>query len=316
MRKDAKTTKAATITNVAGYHSGGYGENYAFGGFQSNKYFTSDRFIPLSATFSRTDGKPLKGFGLEIEMECSGISNRQVLAECLNKIIFAHFPADLFKLERDGSLRGDSSAEAITQIMTKEFIRNNYGAFKLMYNTYFPAFGISCGDNCGMHCNISRGYFGRTDKAQTEAVRKLYYIVNHHYSLCCALFHRNPSRTGYCSRMNADLSYCKSMDLDCHFSNHGVSFNLGHWNSGRIEIRLVGGQKDYPCFRNTMESVFHLCDAVKTLSWADCDDLTKIFNGCNQYVYDRLKSYCRRAGAISDTDLESIRATVKRVDLI
>ena len=116
--------------------------------------------------------------------------------------------------------------------------------------------------------------------------------------------------------MNADLAYCKSMDLDCHFSNHGVSFNLGHWNSGRIEIRLVGGQKDYPCFRNTMESVFHLCDAVKTLSWADCDDLTKIFNGCNQYVYDRLKSYCRRAGAISDADLEAIRATVKRVELI
>jgi hypothetical protein len=167
-----------------------------------------------------------------------------------------------------------------------------------------------------MHVNISRGYFGRTDKAQTEAVRKLYYIVNHHYDLCCALFHRDSSRTGYCSRMRADLDYCKTLDLGSHFSNHGVSFNLGHWNSGRVEIRLVGGQKNYACFRNTMESVFHLCDAVKTLSWAECDDLTKVFSGCNQYVYDRLKSYCRTAGTITDDQLAAIHPTVQRADLL
>lgn len=316
MRKDAKTAKVATISRVEGYHAGAYGEEYAFAGFQSNKYFTSDRFIPLNATFTRTDGKPLKGFGLEIETECSGIHNTQVLAEVLNKIIFTHFPADLFKLQRDGSLRGDSSAECITQIMTKEFIRNNYAAFKLMYNTYFPAFHITCGDNCGMHVNISRGYFGRTDKAQTEAVRKLYYIVNRHFNFCCALFHRNPNRTNYCARMRYDLDYCKGLDLANQGCSHGISFNLGHWNSGRIEIRLVGGQKDYPCFRNTMESVFHLCDAVKTLSWADCDDLSKIFAGCNQYVYDRLKSYCRQAGTITDDQLAAIRPTVKRAELI
>lgn len=317
MRKDAKQTKAATITSVAGYHGGNFAtETYAFEGFKSNKYFTSDRFIPLDARFNRADGKPLKGFGLEIETECAGIHNAQVLAEVLNKIIFTHFPADLFKLQRDGSLGGDSSAECITQPMTKEFIRNNYAAFQLMYNTYFPAFRITCGSNCGMHVNISRGYFGRTDKAQAEAVRKLYYIVNRHYDLCCALFHRDRSRTGYCSRMRADLDFCKNMNLSGQPSSHGVSFNLGHWDTGRIEIRLVGGQKNYACFRNTMESVFHLCDTVKTLSWADCDDLSKIFNGCNQYVFDRLKSYCRDAGAISDADLATIRPTVQRVDLI
>jgi len=316
MRKDAKQQKTAIISSVAGYHAGGYGENYAFAGFGSNKYFTSDRFIPLSATFVRSDGKPLRGFGLEIETECRGISNTSVLAEVLNKIIFANFPADLFKLQRDGSLSGDTSAECITQPMTKEFIRNNYAAFKLMYNTYFPAFGISCGNSCGMHVNISRGYFGRTEKAQAEAVRKLYYIVNRHYNLCCALFHRNAGHTYYCSRMRADLDYCKGLELSGHGSSHGVSFNLGHWDTGRIELRLVGGQKDYACFRNTMESVFHLCDAVKELSWADCEDLTKIFRGCNQYVFDRLKSYCRAANAITQEELDAIRPTVQRVDLI
>ena len=89
MRKNAKTNKAATISRVQSYHEGGnYSEAYAFAGFQSNKYFTSDRYIKLDANFTRTDGKPLKGYGIEIETECSGVSNQRVLAEVLDKIIF------------------------------------------------------------------------------------------------------------------------------------------------------------------------------------------------------------------------------------
>jgi hypothetical protein len=318
MRNDRKTIKTAEISRVQGYHEGGgFSESYAFAGFASNKYFTSDRFIKIDERFNRPDGKPLCGFGLEIETECNGISNPSVLAEVLHKIVFAHFPADLFKLQRDASLGGNSSAECITQVMTREFIRNNYANFKLMYDTYFPAFRISAaGSNCGMHCNISRAVFGANEKTQTEAVRKLYYIVNHHFDLCCALFHRNRNATGYCAKMRCAKDYCKTLDLSAARGGHGVSFNLDHWDTGRVELRLVGGQSSFPCFRNTMESVFHLCAAVKKLSWADCDDLTKIFAGCNQYVYDRLKSFCRQAGTITDEQLATIRATVKREELI
>ena len=317
MRKDAKNNKTANISRVQSYHEGGYGsEIYAFQGFQSNKYFTSDRYIKPDTNFTQTDGKPLKGYGVEIETECAGVSNQRVLAEVLNKIIVAHFPEDLFKMQNDGSLQGDSSAECITQIMTKEFIRNNYANFKLMYNTYFPAFRISCGDNCGMHVNISNSCFGRDEKPQTEALRKLYYIINHHFELCCVLLHRNPRRTTYCGRMPAEKEYCKGMDLSRQCCSHGVSFNLGHWNSGRIEIRLVGGQKDYACFRNTMECVFHLVDAVKQLSWNDVDDVTKIFAGCNQYVFDRLKTYCKDAGTITEDQLDRIKTAAKIEDLL
>lgn len=315
MRKTSKQAKQATVTTVQGYHAGASwgSEDYAFAGFKSNKYFTSDRYVPMDATYNRVDGKPLKGYGIEIETECDSILNPTVLAEVLNKVVFPHFPDDLFKLQRDGSLGGRSSAECITQIMTKEFIRNNYANFKLMFDTYFPAFQISASatGNCGMHVNISRGAFGRSDEAQETAVRKLYYIVNHHYALCCALFFRNAHRTSYCERMQCDLDYVKAMPMQQECS-HGISFNLGHWNAGRIELRLVGGQKNYACFRNTMESVFFLVDRVKDLSWADCDDLTKIFSGCNRYVYDRLKSYCRERGTITDAQLAAILPTVDR----
>lgn len=317
MRKDAKVTKTATLSTVDQYHGGNWGsENYAFQGFKSNKYFTSDRFISLDANFNRPDNKPLKGFGLEIETECRGIHSATVYAEVLNNVIFPHFPADLFKLQRDGSLSGDVSAECITQVMTREFIRNNYSAFKLMYDTYFPAFNISCGANCGMHVNLSNSLFGRTEAAQTDAIRKLFYIVNHHFDFCCALFNRNRANTHYCRQMNSAKEYAKNLDLRRAPGGHGVSFNLDHFTSGRVELRLVGGQKNYPCFRNTIESVFFLVDAVKKLSWADCDDLVKIFSGCNQYVFDRIKSFCYQQNTITIAQVEEIRATVKREELI
>lgn len=322
MRKQAKQTKETTLETVHGYHEGGYGqrnhEAYAYMGFKSNKYFTSDRFINLDSEFKRPDSKPLKGYGLEIETECTGLHNQTIYAEVLQNIIFPHFPADLFKLQRDGSLQGDTSAEIITQVMTKEFIRNNYANFKLMYDTYFTAFNISCSrsGNCGMHVNISTGCFGKSEDVQAAAIRKLYYIINHHYALMCALFNRDQNRTNYCSQMRANKNECRTMNLYNFDISHSICFNLGHYAAGRIEIRLVGGQKNYPCFRNTMESIFFLVDKVKRLSWDDLDDLTKIFEGCNQYVFDRLQSKCYNANAISTAQLRQIETTIKREELL
>lgn len=317
MRKEAKQSKHVTLARVQGYHEGGYhtgsSEGYAFIGFKSNKYFTSDRFITLNERFERPDGQPLQGFGLEIETECNSITNDDVLAEVYESVIFSHFPADLFKMQHDGSLGGRSSAECITQVMTKSFIRNNYRNFKLMFNTYFKGLGISADSDttsCGMHVNISNAVFGKIQAAQEEAIRKLFYIVNKHYTLCCKLFHRNLQRTHYCGQM--EYSSAKTMNLHDFYTDHGVSFNLGHFDAGRIELRLVGGQKDFGCFRNTMESVFFLCERVRKISWADCDDIVKIFSGCNQYVFDRLQSKCN----LSTAQLDAIQGTIIREELL
>lgn len=312
MRKEAKETINPTITNIQSYHQGGHGtEEYAFAGFRVNKYYTSDRYELLDEYFRRPNGAPLQGYGLEIETECNGIISSKVLAEVYNKIIFTHFPEDLFKLQRDGSLGGRTSAECITQVMTKSAIRNNYKAFMAMYNTYFPEFNIKADSeetHCGMHVNISNACFGKTLQAQETAIRKLYYIVNKHYNLCCNLFYRKGSHT-YCGQMNYAIA--KTMNLHGRYADHGVCFNLGHFDSGRIELRLPGGQKNYACFRNTMESVFFLVERVRNISWADCDRIEKIFEGCNQYVYSRL-TIC----GLDYLTLNKIHDTVKTVELL
>ena len=320
MRKDSKNTKSVQLETVQGYHAGGYHGNYAYQGFKSNKYFTSDRWIPLDENFRRADGQPLSGYGLEIETECLGLTNQTIYAEVLQNLIFSHFPDDLFKLQNDSSLGGDISAECITQVMKKSFIRNNYASFKLMYDTYFPAFKISCSQSgrCGMHVNISNAVFGRTEETQALAIRKLLYVVNHHYNLFAAMTNRSLAHTHYCARM---IQYttkegAKAADLYHMPSSHGNAFNGSHFPEGRIEIRLVGGQSNFPCFRNTMECIFHVVEAVKKLSWEDLDDLTKVFSGCNQYVFDRLNTKCKTAGTITTEQLDAIRNTVIREELL
>lgn len=324
MRKDSKQKTIigrSDLARVQGYHEGSRydRQSYAFQGFKANKYFTSDRFIPLDDRFNRPDGKPLLGYGLEIETNCSGCCEETAYAELLDKIVLAPFPADLFKLQHDGSLGGTTSAECITQVMTKSFIRNQYPAFKTMYDTYFPAFRITCDDGqCGMHTNISNALFGSKPETQEEAIKKLIYFINRNYDLCCAMFHRDPHRTRYCSRIPeySTKEGAKAIDLHSMPNDHGLCINGSHYDAGRIEVRLVGGQKNFPCFRNTMECIFHLVDAVKRLSWDDLDNLAKVFKGCNQYVFDRLNSYCYRNGTIAASDLEKIRPTIVEEDLL
>lgn len=321
MRKEAKATKSVLLASVQSYHQHtNWNLNYAYQGFRVNKYFNSDRFILLDANFNRPDGKPLKGYGLEIETECRGLRNQIVYAEVLTNIIFSHFPADLFKMQNDGSLGGDTNAECITQVMTKEFIRNNYAAFKLMYDTYFPAFKISCvqSGNCGMHVNLSNALFGRSTEAQELAIRKLLYIVNRHYKLFCAMTNRSLDRTTYCGQMPAyaTMNGARTADLQNMPASHYNCFNGSHYPEGRVELRIVGGQSNFACFRNTMECIFHIVDAVKKLSWNDLDSLPALFSGCNQYVFDRLNTKCRQANTISDSDLAAIRSTVIREELL
>lgn len=317
MRKDKqRENRAMTRGNLQGYHrTENYGTNYAFQGFGKNLYFTSDRSIECDANFNRIDGKPNKGYGLEVETNfvLSTYRNAQaqnILSNIMQTAVFPLFPEHLFKQQQDCTITG---TECITQVMTKEFIRNHYKDFKTMWNEAFPMFGISTATGVGMHVNISVGLFGTTLKAQEENVRKLYYIINRHYDLFKVAFNRTGS-TEWCGRM--DYSHAKTMNVHAMSSSHSNCFNGSHFDEGRIEIRLVGGQKNYACFRNTMEVVFHLVGRVKELKWSNLDDVTAIFKGCNQYVFNRLKTNCFTAGTIEQAQLDAIRETVVTEELL
>ena len=323
MRKEARKTINPEIAHVQGYH-GDRGQQRAFGldysvrGFRGNWYFNSDRKEKVHQEghfMVRDNGQAMQGFGLEIETECRGVYNQAVLAEVLDKIVFPvfKFGADMFKMQNDISLGGDTNAEIITQVMTKQRIRNDYASYKAMFDKYFPAFGITADSyetTCGMHVNVSNAVFGKTEEQQIEAIRKLYHFINRNYELSLRLLYRDPSKRQWCGRMYDDA---RTLDLQNASGSHGNCLNLSHFPEGRIEIRLVGGQKNYYCFRNTMETIFFLCDRMRTIGWDEIDNLAKVFKGCNQYVYKRLFTEC--ADYLSQGLIDEIYSNVKEEDL-
>lgn len=315
MRQEARIMNTqVTVAQVRGYHCSS---------FKSYKIFTSDRFIKLNHPSECKKA----GYGIELETECYGMpanSSKSIYAELLQTIVFKALPDDLFRIENDASLGSGNcarnrvnaqSAECVSQIMTKAFIRNNYKNFKTMYE-YFQAFqvdNVSSG-NCGMHVNISNYCFGPKAKDQDQGARKLYYIINRHYELMCSMLCRGSNRN-WCGRMRYEKEMVKTMDLNRMDGDHHNCCNWSHFPEGRVELRLVGAQKNFPAFRNTMETVFQLVEASKSLSWNDLDDVTKIFEGCNQYVYDRLTK-ARNENQIDQATLLQIAETVKPMELI
>ncbi len=332
MRKTAtKESKNLTLHNVQSYHNGNWSSDgsYASEGFEGYEagtmpYFASDRTHTVTFDGHKVNPKTgelqnfsPKAYGLEIETGCDGIHGSDAYATVLKNVLFPIFPKGFFKLQSDSSLRGASTAELITGLVTKEAMRNNYPNFKKMFNEFFPLFhvGADSDHGCGMHVNISRALLGNTEESQTETAKKLLYFVNKHYEFCCALFARDYENTYYCERMFSPTTWetvDNKFDYYTRNCSHGICFNLGHWNdgSGRIELRLVGGQKTYGTFRNTMETIFFLIPQLIKLSRKDLDNFEKVFKGCNKYVFDRLNTKCKATGRITEAQLQTIRQTV------
>ena len=304
MRKDKKTERTANITTMSSYHRR---QGTDFNCERANsfiggaKYFASDRAKALETVDNA------KGYGIEWEMTSCLTSNGTILATILNSEFSAHLPANFFKFEADCTV----DIECVSQIGTKAFFRNHYTAFKAIYKYLKtiqtgPNFGNA---SCGMHVNISIANFGKTEAQQKANIMKLHNWINRSaesYRFACAMLHRDINRTGYCNKMQPDfLDPCGS---------HGYCMNYSHLNEGkasRVEIRLVGAQKTYPAFRNTMETVFWLVKQSKELSAEAWTDPVKLWSGCNQYVFDRLQDHFTDM-----TALEEIRRNVKREDLI
>lgn len=304
MRKEKKIERTANITTMAGYH-GRQGDdmtceraNAFIGGA---KYFASDRAKALNTVDNA------KGYGIEWEMTSALTSDGTVLATILNSEFKSHLPENFFKFEADCTV----NIECVSQIGTKAFYRNHYAGFKAIYKYLKviqtgPNFGAN---TCGMHVNISIANFGKDAATQRANIMKLHNWINgsrESYNFACGMLHRDTNRTAYCGRMTPDY-----LD-DC--GSHGYSMNYSHMNEGkasRVEIRLVGAQKTYGNFRNTMETVFWLVKQSKELSAEGWKDPVKLWSGCNQYVFDRLQDN------MTDWDaLEAIRQNVIREDLI
>lgn len=312
MRREAMNYETPEIERMSGYHMGGY---------DSLCVYNSDRKIKLNSDYTVSDdnsdstkkiakvGTHMKAIGLEIET-VSPIADAigttvytNILRLAFSK---AGFDDDFIKIEHDGTVDG----EVITQTFTKGWLRNNYKCFKALYELFGQLNITTNSAKCGMHVNLDLAWFGNDYDSQIENVRKLGYLINRHYELFRIAFNRTGCNT-WCPRMNFTKEYWKETPVNMFPTQHSeCCVNMGHVRQSRVEIRLVAGQKNYACFRNTMETVLHIIPRVCKLSWNDLDDLYKVFKGCNRHVFDRLATNCFNANVIDSETIEKLRPTV------
>lgn len=309
-RKESTNYVAPTVHRLNSYHGSE---------FQSLKFFNSDRPVKITDNYTVSadntpstltimkEGAHIKAFGIEWEL-MSRIADAVGTTVLVNVLELAFskagFPEDFWRIEADGTV----SAECVTQTFSQSWLENNFKCFKALYEIASKLEFTTDSQNCGMHVNIDLSNFGTTEEKQLENVRKLGYLINKHYDFFKVAVYRM-GRTTWCPRMNSTKEYWKNTPVRQFPTRHDeCCINMGHVNEGRVEIRLVGGQKNYACFRNTMELVFHIIKAVKKLSWNDLDDLTKVFKGCNYHVADRIVSNCVASGVISPETASIIKA--------
>lgn len=314
--KKARNYTNPELANMSEYHCGEYKRLKCFNSdrpvYMTDRYTVSEENTASTLRIVKV-GQRMSQIGLEVET-ASPLNpigsrdpiKRKLIANVLDLAIMkAGFPDDFFKIEADCTV----SAECITQTFTKGWLRNNYKCFKALYECFEGLTITTNNEACGMHVNLDLANFGKDFDTQVKNVRKLGYLINKNYDFFKVALYRQGS-TRWCPRMNGTKEYWKNTDLYSFPIDHSsCCVNMGHIRQNRVEIRLVGGQKNYACFRNTMETVFQMIDAVKRLSWDDLDDLTKVFKGCNYHVFDRINSNCLRQGVISQADVDAIRAT-------
>lgn len=305
MRREARQVTEMSYTTVQGYHNNTWDSSYAMNGFSRGfLYWASDRPIPAENVDIP------KGFGIEWET-VSGVNNQRVMVFALSTIAEQIFTKGFVKFQNDCSLGGESNAEMITGIMTKAFIRNSYTKWREFYRVTRDM-DICPDESCGQHINISIANFGTTKEKQLANMVKLHNWIQNNYSFSCKLFKRDENHTHYAGQTRTlTVEQAENENVP---TGHGCSINWDHVyediNTARFELRLVGPQKTFPSFRNTMETVFWLVKQSKELSAKDWENPVKLWSGCNQYVMQRL------SGFLNPADEETIRNAVVREELI
>lgn len=289
MRDKNKKTIAHEAIRVSGYHSGtrnGYTEAAGNCGFSGGLFFyASDRRHAVAPGYEPSEtmkarGLRVSGYGLEVEMVNPAISG-DVLANVTKSYVFGAFDSALWKFESDCTV----DLECISQVMSHEFIRNNYAAFHQLFKRLAICGGTTDDPRVGMHINISLSQFGRTSEAARTAAAAFWALMSRPEwdALFCAATNRRESARTYCGRVTSE-EYDTS-------NSHGRALNYSHIDegSGRVEFRFVAGQRDFRGFRDTMELIFFAVKRIKSIKNPLTVTPAQFFRGCNKYVVSALR---------------------------
>lgn len=228
------------------------------------RYHGADASRPLFWANGEDDGRPFKGFGLELEVDRDERNNRAE-RECVQEL--HNLLGERAVFERDGSL--NYGFEIVTRPHTFKAFEQDFPLAKVL--EICKRYGYKSHDTrtCGLHVHISRRFFGRDDCTQERAVGKLIAFYDVNYTDMVKVSRRDIDRAGRwaarVSAKNADEARSKAKRENAY--NRYAAVNT--INRETIEFRLTRGTLNEATIRASLDYIFALAKNARSARWED-----------------------------------------------
>lgn len=205
--------------------------------------------------------------------------------------------SDRLVLKHDGSLvRG---FEITTDACSLDFHTNDFGWEEIMDICKRHTLRSENTSSCGLHCHISRKFFGETQEEQDLNIAKLMLLTSKFYNSHILKFSR---------RKDSDLRWCMKPDMNYDdydtettvvdklkvCKSRGRYFAINVENYHTVEYRIFKGSLNFETFLASLQFVVEFSRCAKRISLADIPTITwrDIFVSLEEFP--QLKAYLKR----------------------
>lgn len=267
--------------------------DYGFDEVDGRDYINSYHgvsFTPLGTNKDRiSEEDKLLGIELEIDKKDGYRFNQY---QCC-KLLRNNFKG-LIHLEHDGSL-GDYGIEIVSNPMTIDYFKKVDWAKLLKLCQESGYYSHDANSSCGLHIHISRSVFGKDEKSQELAIKKLVNFVNNFFDDFVKLSRRNSTQVNdWCGKYYDNYTgVANSKRLIDRFNkgSHGDRyFAVNLTNDDTIEFRLFRGTLNLASFLASVDIVWNVFKNAKTISWENINNIEAWFKGINPKTLEYINS--------------------------
>lgn len=215
----------------------------------------------------RGDGS--RFFGVELEIDEGGKDNDN--AYRLKNI--GNGQLENIYIKSDGSL--DEGLEIVSHPMTLDYHMNEMnweGVMKEAVNLGYRSHQTS---TCGLHIHVNRNAFGDNQSEQEEAISKILFFIEKHWSEMFQFSRRSSyNMNRWSARFGFEKTGKEILDKAKSGSNgRYVAVNLNNYHT--IEFRLFRGTLKYNTFIAALQMVNKICNAALSMSESEIDNLSR-----------------------------------------
>lgn len=206
--------------------------------------------------------------GVELEVDDGGKYGENALA--IKDI--ANYRSEHIYIKSDGSL--DDGFEIVSHPMTLNYHINEMDWESVVHKARNLGYRSHQTSTCGLHIHINRNAFGDNQSEQEEAISKILFFIEKHWSEMFQFSRRSSyNMNRWSARFGFEKTGKEILDKAKSGSNgRYVAVNLNNYHT--IEFRLFRGTLKYNTFIATLQMVNKICDVAISMSESAIEEMS------------------------------------------